>query len=134
MHVYRSQSRHTHRTGGNKQRIHHEMPATVERGSISNPVPMSMIMKKLTARISEGFVRRPSNRTSHTTDSGKTAPAAIQDDRPCRSENPRLPARRLPLPGDERQPEPASDKAEKVNIQVSILKSLPRIFILQQDM
>jgi len=34
----------------------HEMPATVERGSISNPVPMSMIMKKLTARISEGFV------------------------------------------------------------------------------
>ena len=42
----------------------HEMPATVERGSISNPVPMSMIMKKLTARISEGFVRRPSNRTN----------------------------------------------------------------------
>ena len=41
----------------------HEIPATVERGSISNPVPMSMIMRKLTARISEGFVRRPSKRT-----------------------------------------------------------------------
>lgn len=40
-----------------------EIPLKVERGNISSTVPMNMIIKKLTAKISEGFVRRPSNRT-----------------------------------------------------------------------
>ena len=42
----------------------HDMPFTVQRGNINSPVPIIMIIKKLAARISEGFVRRPSNRTS----------------------------------------------------------------------
>ena len=41
----------------------HVIPFTVQRGSISSPVPTKMIAKKLTARIKEGFVRRPSKRT-----------------------------------------------------------------------
>lgn len=42
----------------------HDMPFTVQRGNINNPVPIIMIIRKLAAKISEGFVRRPSNRTS----------------------------------------------------------------------
>ena len=42
----------------------HDIPFTVQRGSISNPVPTSMIIRKLTAKIREGFVRLPSSRTS----------------------------------------------------------------------
>lgn len=42
----------------------HDMPFTVQRGNINSPVPIIMIIRKLAARMSEGFVRRPSNRTS----------------------------------------------------------------------
>ena len=41
----------------------HEMPLYVARGSINNPAPTSIIIKKLDARMSEGFVFRPSRRT-----------------------------------------------------------------------
>ena len=41
----------------------HEMPDTVERGSISSPVPTSIMIRKLTAKMSEGFVRRPNSLT-----------------------------------------------------------------------
>ena len=41
----------------------HEIPLTVHRGNISKPVPIRMIIRKLPARIKEGFVRRPNTLT-----------------------------------------------------------------------
>ena len=40
-----------------------DIPSTVQRGSNNNPVPISIITRKLTARINEGFVLRPNSRT-----------------------------------------------------------------------
>ena len=41
----------------------HEIPFIVQRGSINRPVPIIIIIKKLPARIKEGFVLRPNNLT-----------------------------------------------------------------------
>ena len=41
----------------------HEIPFIVQRGSINRPVPIRIIIKKLPARIKEGFVLRPNNLT-----------------------------------------------------------------------
>ena len=37
----------------------HEIPFMVHRGNISSPVPIRIMIKKLPAKIREGFVRRP---------------------------------------------------------------------------
>jgi hypothetical protein len=41
----------------------HEIPFIVQRGSINRPVPIIIIIKKLPAKIKEGFVLRPNNLT-----------------------------------------------------------------------
>ena len=41
----------------------HDMPLYVALGSIRSPAPTIIIIKKLDARISEGFVFRPKSRT-----------------------------------------------------------------------
>ena len=56
---------HTALVEVNKASTHdNTTPSTVQRGNNNNPVPIRIITKKLTARINDGLVLRPSKRTS----------------------------------------------------------------------